>query len=65
MKIGQEKAIWEVVLLPGVQEVEAELVAKFAETWCSGASGIPRRSSSSRQQYPGEVGFCVLKEGGE
>jgi hypothetical protein len=60
MQIDQEKAIWEAVLLPGVQEVEAELVAKLAETRCTGALGIPRRSFDGGQRDPGENAYVDL-----
>jgi hypothetical protein len=40
----EQRRIWEKRFLPKLQEDEAELVARFAGTGCSGASGIPRRS---------------------
>jgi hypothetical protein len=43
-----------------IKEVGATLVAKLLGTRCSGASRIPRRSSCSGQQDPGEVVFVDL-----
>jgi hypothetical protein len=52
MQRGHEKAIWEAVLLPGVQGIEATLVARFYWSRCTESSAIARRSFVWRQQDP-------------
>jgi hypothetical protein len=52
--------IWETRFIPKIQEDRAELVARFAKTRCTGAMGIPRRSSVERRQDPDVDAFIVL-----
>jgi hypothetical protein len=48
------------VFIPEEREIEATSMAKFAETRCSGALGIPRRSLNCGLRDPGEIAYVDL-----
>jgi hypothetical protein len=64
-KIGQEKGMWEAVILPGVQDVEACLLARYAESRCSGTRGIDPRSlcHGQRDSDADDLDILVHKRG--
>jgi hypothetical protein len=48
------------VFIPEEREIEATSMAKFEETRCSGALGIPRRSLNCGLRDPGEIAYVDL-----